>query len=123
MLVEKVYRPGAVTCAATDPLQDVAAKMAAENVGALAVMDGDVMIGVISERDLAHAVAQQVDPAVTTTLAFASRHVQTALPTEDTSQIARRMLDAGIRHLPVVRENIVLGVISMRDLLAVETWL
>lgn len=123
MLVEKVYRPGALTCAATDPIPDVARKMTAEHVGALAVLDGTVLVGVISERDLARAIAQDVRLPETTALAFASREVLTAGLTEDTSQVARRMLDAGIRHLPVVRDRIVVGVLSMRDLLAVETWL
>lgn len=123
MLVEKVYRPGALTCAATDPVPDVAKKMASEKVGALAVLDGTVLVGVISERDLARAIARDADLPRTTAITFASRDVLTARLTEDTSQVARRMLDAGIRHLPVVRDRIVVGVLSMRDLLAVETWL
>jgi CBS domain-containing protein len=123
MLVEKAYRPGALSCAATDSLPEVARKMAAEHVGALAVLDGNVLVGVISERDLARAVARDADLPETTAITYASRDVLTAGLTEDTSQVARRMLDAGIRHLPVVRDKIVVGVLSMRDLLALETWL
>lgn len=123
MLVEKAYRPGALSCAATDPLPEVARKMTAEHVGALAVLDGNVLVGVISERDLARAIARDANLPETTAINYASRDVLTAGLTEDTAQVARRMLDAGIRHLPVVRDKIVVGVLSMRDLLALETWL
>jgi CBS domain-containing protein len=123
MRIDKVYRPGAVTCSATDPLSTVAQAMVAHNVGALPVLDGSMIVGIISERDLTRALAQQTDPTNATATTFASHDVQTAQPTDDTSEVARRMLDAGIRHLPVVQGKIVVGVISMRDLLAVETWL
>jgi CBS domain-containing protein len=36
--------------------------------------------------------------------------------------VAHRMLDAGLRHMPVVRDGQAVGVVSMRDLLAVEVW-
>lgn len=123
MLVEKAYRPGALACAATDPVPEVARKMVAEHVGALPVLDGNVLVGVISERDLARAVAHDADLPKTTAITYASRDVLTAGLNEDTSQVARRMLEAGIRHLPVVQGKIVVGILSMRDLLALETWL
>lgn len=123
MLVEKAYRPRALTCAATDPLQVVARKMTTENVGALAVLDGDLIVGIVSERDLTRALAVEANLHEVTATTYASHEVKTAKLTDDTTDVARSMLDAGIRHVPVVHDNIVVGVISMRDLLAVETWL
>ena len=43
-------------------------------------------------------------------------------PQEDTAVIADRMLNFEIRHVPVTRDGTVLGMVSMRDLLAFETW-
>lgn len=40
----------------------------------------------------------------------------------DTAVIADRMLNLGIRHIPVTRDGTVLGMVSMRDLLAFEMW-
>ena len=40
----------------------------------------------------------------------------------DTAVIADRMLNLGIRHIPVTRDETVLGMVSMRDLLAFEMW-
>ncbi|MDA3644295.1 CBS domain-containing protein [Saccharopolyspora indica] len=123
MRVEEVFHPGTLTCDATDALADVARRMTADHVGALAVLDGDRIIGIISERDLVRAIAEQADPRQTTATAFASHQLETAAVEEDIRDVARRMLDAGVRHLPVKRGPAVVGVISMRDLLAIETWL
>ncbi|MBB5159200.1 CBS domain-containing protein [Saccharopolyspora phatthalungensis] len=97
--------------------------MTADHVGALAVLDNDRVIGIISERDVVRAIAEQADPREAKATSFASHKLETASFGEDTRDAARRMLDAGIRHLPVKQGHNVVGVISMRDLLAVETWL
>ena len=54
--------------------------------------------------------------------AYASFGVHTANPQEDTAVIADRMLNLEIHHIPVTRDGTVLGMVSMRDLLAFETW-
>jgi CBS domain-containing protein len=123
MRVEEVYRPGALTCDAAEPIPEVARKMVESHVGALAVLDGDVLVGIISERDVVRAVAQHADLQRAAAGTFASTHVQTAALGEDTSDVARRMLEAGVRHLPVVENLTAIGMISMRDLLALETWI
>jgi hypothetical protein len=53
---------------------------------------------------------------------YASLGVRTAGPQLDTAVIADRMLNLGIRHIPVTRDGTVLGMVSMRDLLAFEMW-
>lgn len=122
MRVEEIYRPGALTCDAAEPVPAVAGRMVQEHVGALAVLDGDRLVGMISERDVVRAVAQHTDLARAAAGTFASTHVQTASLDDDTADVARRMLDAGVRHLPVVDKDVPIGMISMRDLLALETW-
>jgi CBS domain-containing protein len=105
MRVEEVYRPEALTCEADDPLRQVARMMASAHVGALAVLDGNMVVGVLSERDVVRGVAEGVDPDEARATTFAARQVQTAALAEDTSAVARRMLDAGVRHLPVVQNH------------------
>lgn len=97
MLVEKVYRPGALTCRATDPIAVAARKMVDGNVGALAVLDGNMVVGIISERDVVRAVDEGTDLSTTTATTFASHQLRMARLSEDTVDVARRMLDAGIR--------------------------
>lgn len=122
MLVSEAYHPGALTCASTDALPDVAKTMIEQHVGSLAVIDGNIIFGIVSERDVARAVAQGASPERTTAADLASRHLTSAKLDDDTLDVARRMLDAGIRHMPVVTGSTVVGVVSMRDLLAVEAW-
>lgn len=122
MRVAEAYHPGALTCDATASLSDVAETMIEQHVGALAVHDGNMVIGVISERDITRAVARGADLSESTATDFAAHDLKTAALDEDTLQVARRMLDSGIRHLPVVRDRVVVGVVSMRDLMAVEAW-
>jgi CBS domain-containing protein len=125
MRIEHVYRPGAISCRPTDSLAKAARRMRAAQVGALAVCAGsdlDHLIGIISERDLVQAVADSADVHATPVGAYTSLGTHTAQPHEDTSEVANRMLDLGIRHMPVASGRTVLGMVSMRDLLAVETW-
>ncbi|SDK75617.1 CBS domain-containing protein [Actinopolyspora mzabensis] len=122
MQVAEAFRPGALTCETDDPLVDVARELLENSTGVLAVLDGNMIVGIISERDIARAVAHGTDTSTATAEMFATEHVETAKRDENTMTVARRMLDAGVRHLPVVQDSMVIGVISMRDVLAVEAW-
>jgi CBS domain-containing protein len=55
--------------------------------------------------------------------AHASFRPETADVEEDSRDVARRMLELGVRHLPVTAEGQLVGMVSMRDLLAVEAWM
>lgn len=122
MQISDVYRPQLLTCQAADPLPAVAQKMAAEQVGALAVVEGTRVIGIISERDVTRAVADETDPQTVTASQYATAQLEVAALNDDTHRVAHRMLDVGVRHLPVVHDHELVGMVSMRDLLAVETW-
>ncbi|MEV0665855.1 cyclic nucleotide-binding/CBS domain-containing protein [Actinomadura luteofluorescens] len=122
MRVSNVYRPTVFTCRADEPLADVARRMIEREVGALAVLDGERVAGIITERDLAGALASSPDPASQEAAGYASTRVETAALDEDARDVALRMLEAGIRHLPVDDHGRLVGMVSMRDLLALETW-
>jgi CBS domain-containing protein len=64
------------------------------------------------------------NPASVLVSAHASPRPETADVEEDSRDVARRMLELGIRHLPVTAgEGELVGTVSMRDLLAVEAWM
>ncbi len=67
-------------------------------------------------------MARFTDLASVGAAACASTEVKTAGLDEDSRDVARRMLDEGIRHLPVEQDGRMVGMVSMRDLLALETW-
>lgn len=123
MKIEHLYVPDIHSCHLHDPLADAAARMQRAGVGALAVVDdrGD-LVAIISERDLAHALADRVDPDAVRVSEYATDSVTLASADEDSAQVGRRMLEAGIRHLPVTAGGRLVGMVSMRDLLALHTW-
>ena len=85
-------------------------------VGALMVCDDDRVVGVLSERDVVRAVAgagrSALDQPVS---AFMTSEVVFAAPAESVAVLMSRMTDRRIRHLPVLREGRLAGVISIGD--------
>jgi CBS domain-containing protein len=100
-----------------ESLRGVAHRLWLESVGALVVGDARHPLGVISERDIVTQLARGADPYTTTAQAAMSPHVVSAGPHDPLFDIALRMVDAGVRHMPVVDEDgVVTGVVSIRDL-------
>jgi CBS domain-containing protein len=123
MKVQYLYASEAVTCQATASLADAATILHRGGIGAVPIVDQrDRLIGILSERDLTRAIAEKVDPNSVEVLKYASRSVSVAMLDDDSWIVDERMLDSGMRHLPVVDGDRVVGMVSMRDLLAVETW-
>jgi CBS domain-containing protein len=122
MKIERLYSPDLNSCVQDDRLTDVAVRMRQAEISALAVIDDRAeLVGIISERDLARAMADGVDPDMVEVSAYASEGVAVATPDEDSAEVAERMIEAGIRHMPVVSDGRLVGMVSMRDLLAVHT--
>lgn len=92
------------------------AELDSRRVGALIVCDGDRVVGVFSERDVVKAVAQDGQAALSRPVSdFMSADVVFAKPTETVAILMGRMTDRRIRHLPVLRESRLAGVISIGD--------
>lgn len=99
--------------------------MESTQIGVLAVVDeAGRLVGIFTERDLVRAIARGAHPADVWVSAHASFRPETADVEEDSRDVARRMLELGVRHLPVtVGDDRLVGMVSMRDLLAVEAWM
>ena len=113
--------PNVVRAEVTEPLVTLARRMRTHGIGALPVYEGERLAGIVSERDVVAAVA---DGTATTAVAAAcmTPGPVTAAPNEDSADVALRMLELGIRHLPVVEQDRVIGIVSARDLLMLEAW-
>ena len=93
--------------------------MADRDVGFLPVIDNDILAGVVSERDCARRIVLQQLPAATTTVReIMTTEVHTLPPNCKLPECIMVMHEKGIRHLPVVRGNEVIGVLSVRDLMS-----
>jgi CBS domain-containing protein len=92
--------------------------LAQHDVGALVVMDGGRLVGVVSERDYTRKVALQGRNSRTTTVAdIMTRHVYTVTPETRTQVCMALLSEKKIRHLPVLDGHTVLGMISIRDIM------
>lgn len=122
METKDVYRPHIARCPAGATLREVAERMEQGDAGIVALVDDGRLVGVISERDFVRALARETDPAGASVGDYATTEVVIAAPDEELSAVARRMLERGVRRLPVVDANgDLVGLVSMRDVFAVET--
>jgi len=95
----------------------VAALLHTRRVGAMVVVDGDQVVGIVSERDIVRMVAEQGAGALHRTIDICmTRDVVFATPAETVDSLLGRMTDRRIRHLPVMREGRLAGIISIGDL-------
>lgn len=101
-----------------DPVYTALELLAAHEVGALLVMDGSRLVGIVSERDYTRKVALQGRNSRETRVAeIMTRDVVRVPPAAPMHECMALMSEHRIRHLPVVDGATVLGMISMRDLL------
>jgi CBS domain-containing protein len=92
-------------------------KMCRAHVGALLVEVNDEPIGIITERDIMNRLVLQQRPAASTHVAeIMSRDVLCIDPDREPAEAMALMTERRVRHLPVVVENVVIGIISMGDL-------
>ena len=100
-----------------DSVFDAVSLLAEKNVGAVLVMDGETLVGLVSERDYTRKVMLRGKRSRETTVAeIMSTDLKTVQPREAVGDCLRLMTDKRIRHLPVVDGNKVVGVISIGDL-------
>ncbi|HEY3811825.1 MAG TPA: CBS domain-containing protein [Caulobacteraceae bacterium] len=104
------------TCAPGDSLARAASALVEKRVGAMVVMAGDRVAGILSERDLVRAMARDgagcLDRPVE---AYMTADVIFARPQETADDLMERMTDRRIRHLPVCENDRLLGIISIGD--------
>lgn len=98
---------------------EAAGVMKEKNVGALMVKDGEPFDGIITERDIVYALgsgAGGVDGLKVSDLMVPSANLIVAEPDDQSDDVLAVMIQKGIRHMPIVEEGRIVGVISIRDL-------
>ena len=115
LLAEKGHKVFSVT--PDDTVYDAIRKMAEENVGSLLVMEDEKLIGLITERDYARNVILKgrTSPA-TRVRDIMKTDVLYARPDQSVEECMAVMTDKKVRHLPVIEQGNVIGVISIGDL-------
>jgi CBS domain-containing protein len=117
MRVRDIMTPSVRTLPESATAEEAAREMALHNVGALPVCEGELVIGIITDRDLViRCMAAGRVPALTYLRDVMSRSPLTLEPTDTIGHAARVMGRHGIRRLPVVDQGHAVGILSADDI-------
>jgi CBS domain-containing protein len=106
--------------APTDTVRNAARLMREKKIAAVLVMDGEKLVGIITERDMtARVIAAGVNPDTALVREVMTPNPDTLGPNDKASEAIRMMREHNYRHLPVVDGQTVVGMVSVRDLYAV----
>ena len=98
---------------------DAVKLLAAQNVGAVLVMSGERLAGILSERDYTRKVVLKGRASDSTRVEeIMTANVVCVGPRTKARECMQLMTDKGIRHLPVVDEGRVIGMVSIRDIVS-----
>ena len=97
-------------------LRQVADSLAADELGALAVLEHDKLVGVVSERDVVRHVAAGADLDHTRAGDVMTTDLVTVQTSDTLAHAAQLMRQAAVRHLPVLEGDLIAGFLSIRDL-------
>jgi CBS domain-containing protein len=115
--IDMVMHSPVVTIEGDASLRSATIALRDAGTGTLAVMDGSIAAGILSERDIVHALADGADPDQVRVLDVMSEGPRYLTAGEDVAAAVDVMLDVGIRHLPVLDEGDLVGIVSVRDLM------
>ena len=116
--VEQIVQTDLVTVPATATVATISQTMASEEVGSVVVVDDGAPLGIITDRDLALALAEGTDVAGRQAGQFVDGTLQTGSTEMSVFDALERMQSAGIRRLPIVDENnAIRGIVALDDVL------
>lgn len=105
------------TCEPETPVADIVQLLMSRGIGAVPIMEGSAIVGIVSERDIVRCMATRGGEVLT----LAAREVMTAPaivigPGDSVPMAMEMMTDRRIRHLPVVDSGRLVGLVSIGDL-------
>lgn len=107
-----------LTISAEATLREAAASMVERGVGAVVVLEGDSVVAILTERDVLKAVAAgRAEGAATSE--WMTPHPDTIEPADTMDHAASLMIHGGYRHLPVLDEARLVGIVSIRDVMRI----
>ncbi|HEX9696102.1 MAG TPA: CBS domain-containing protein [Actinomycetota bacterium] len=120
MKIKDIALEKAVTTDIEESISDAADRMRFYDIGALPIMDGHRLLGIITERDIVRAVANRSRMELTPAADYMTPSPATIGPEADIEHAAAVMVALRVRHLPVVEGGRLIGMISLRDVLGGE---
>ncbi len=118
----ETYGRDVISCQPHDSAQKLAALLTQEHIGAVPVRDAQgELVGIVPERDLVRKLHEIGGEVMTLSVRdLMTRSVKTCKPDEPMARARRLMHQHGFRHVPVIADHKVVGMISVRDALEVR---
>lgn len=117
MLVEEVMTKNVITIDSEKTVYDACKEYSRSKVGSLVVMNKDIIVGIITERDIIERVIlNKKDPAKTKIREVMSKDIKTIHALAPLEKAAKIMKENNIKKLPVVLNNEIVGIITETDL-------
>ena len=115
MAVADVMAFRVVSVSPDDPVQVAITRMLEENVGSVAVCEGERLVGIFTERDVLRLAGEGPDFPEVRVGDVMTRQLVTLAPNDDVLDEARLMGERKIRHLPVLEGENLLGMVGIRE--------
>ena len=116
MQVRDIMHTDVKTIAPSDTFDHVATVLRENGISSVVVVEDGTLVGIVTERDLVNLVADGGDPRTTRVAERMSKDLDTVDPKTDIAEAADHMARLKIRHLPVLQDGELAGIISIRDL-------
>ena len=117
-LIAELMQPAPTSVPGSTTVRAAAEVLSLGEIGSVVVRHHGAMSGLVTERDIVRALAEGEDPDDLRVEDIMTLDLETIAPTTSVAEAADLMIEGGIRHLPVVEDGVVVGVVSIRDVLA-----
>ncbi len=114
--VREIMKKDVVSLGVNNNISDAIRTMIERNIGGIPIVDDDdVVVGIVSERDFVRTVAGIVTSK--SIREYMSNKVVTASPDISVSEATRTMIEKGFRRIPIVKEDVLLGIVTASDIM------
>ena len=100
---------------------EIANTLVKENIGAIVIIEKDLVVGILSERDIVRGFTEKKSVRSTKAKELMTKNVITCNTKNATEELLELMVKKHFRHIPVVENNKLIGIISIGDLVKDRT--
>ena len=117
MILRSLISGSATVIGPEATLGDAAEALGGYDLGGLAVVSDRNLVGIVTERDLVRALGAGADPESEHVADWMADAPDTFSPNVDVTEAAAWLLEVGYRHMPVMEDGELLGIVNIRDIL------
>jgi CBS domain-containing protein len=120
MLVRDIMKKDVMATKQDATIKEAASVMSNRHIGSLVVLEKEKIVGIITERNILKSIADGLDPELTTVEEVMTKNVITIEPDKTIDDAVGLMAQHGIKKLPVVDGDKLVGIITASDIIVVE---